>query len=561
MIKFLKTIEVKYKLSLIFLLILMFFAAILEMVGISIIPVVISQLISGETNNNYLFKNLSKHFDIQGNFEFFLIITITFFLLKNFFLGFVYYLELKFVYNIRNYNAQRLFSHYLYLPFSEYSKRNSSEFIKNISIENHNGCSSIMYALVLIRESLVVSFIFLLLLFSAPEITIYSSTFLLIFFMIWVIFIRKRIYKIGEISKQSRTKFYKNLVESFNSFKEIKIFSIEGKVIKEFIKNFSLSEKHVLNESFFGKLPRLILETIVILLMSIILIFYFKNHSGKIQNNLDMLILLSIAVIRLIPSFSTLSSSFLKMRFSKPALEAIYKERLNQSKISKNKIERSREFKKIDKLRLDNISFSYDEKENVIQNLNLEIKKGDKILIEGESGSGKTTLINLISGLLKPSKGKILLNDYVEDQLLGNINIGYVSQNIYLIDESIENNIKFNSNVNDENTFNEVINTCKVSSFLNKTRNQKFIVGEAGSMLSGGQRQRIALARALYNKPDLLILDEGTSGIDPQMEKEVLNQIINKNKNMILIVISHRKIDKSIFTKKILIKKDNIQIQ
>ena len=116
-------------------------------------------------------------------------------------------------------------------------------------------------------------------------------------------------------------------------------------------------------------------------------------------------------------------------------------------------------------------------------------------------------------------------------------------------------------NVNDENILNEVINICKVSSFLNTTRNQKFIVGEAGSMLSGGQRQRIALARALYNKPDLLILDEGTSGIDPQMEKQILNQIINKNKNMILIVISHRKIEESIFNKKILIKKDNIQVE
>ena len=79
-------------------------------------------------------------------------------------------------------------------------------------------------------------------------------------------------------------------------------------------------------------------------------------------------------------------------------------------------------------------------------------------------------------------------------------------------------------------------------------------------MLSGGQRQRIAQARALYNKPDLLILDEGTSGIYPQMEIEILKDIINKNTNPILIVISHRKIEETIFNKKILIKKDNIQI-
>ena len=203
-----------------------------------------------------------------------------------------------------------------------------------------------MYALVLIRESLVVSFIFLLLLFSAPEITTISSSFLIIFFIIWVFFIRKRIYKIGEISKQSRTKFYKNLNESFNSFKEIKIFSIESKVIKEFVKNFSSSEKHILTESFVGKLPRLILETLVILLMSIILFLYFLNQSGDFQNQLGKIILLSIAVIRLIPSFSTLSSSFLKMRFTKPALEAIHKEIESQKFIPQNKTNKNFKFKK-----------------------------------------------------------------------------------------------------------------------------------------------------------------------------------------------------------------------
>ena len=85
MIKFLKTLDFKYNLSLILLLILMFIAAILEMVGLSILPIIISQVISGEIDNNYLFTNLSNYFDIQKNFKIFLIITIIFFVLKNFF--------------------------------------------------------------------------------------------------------------------------------------------------------------------------------------------------------------------------------------------------------------------------------------------------------------------------------------------------------------------------------------------------------------------------------------------------------------------------------------------
>jgi len=143
---------------------------------------------------------------------------------------------------------------------------------------------------------------------------------------------------------------------------------------------------------------------------------------------------------------------------------------------------------------------------------------------------------------------------------LGKINIGYVSQNIYLIDDSIENNIKFNSDLDDPNVLDEVIDVCKISSFLDVYKGKEYNVGEAGSMLSGGQRQRIALARALYNKPDLLILDEGTNGIDIEMEKEILNKIINKNRYLTLIFISHRKNNYTIFNKNILVEKNKIKI-
>lgn len=564
MIKFLSSIDLKFKFNLFFLIILMLFAAILEMIGLSILPVIISQVISGETANNLIISNLFNYVNLEKNFSFFLLITIFFFFFKNLFLAFVYFYELKFVYKIRKFNAEKLFSYYLFLPFSEYTKKNSSEFIKNISIENHNGCSSIMYALVLVRESFVLIFIALFLLFSAPNITIFSLCFLLSFLSVWIFFIRKKIYKIGELSKKSRSKFYKNLNESFNSFKEIKIFSIENKVIKEFIKNFSFSEKYVLIDSYIGKLPRLILETIIVLLLFLILIFYFVDQSGTLQNSLDVLILLSIASLRLIPCFSTLSSSYLKMRFTKPALETVYREILSQNrnlrkKSSKN-LNKNSKFNKFINLNLKNISFSYDDSEKVIKNFTLEINQGDKILIQGESGSGKTTLINLISGLLKPTEGKILINNVDENETLGKINIGYVSQNIYLIDDSIENNIKFNSDLDDANVLDEVIDVCKISSFLDAYKRKEYNVGEAGSMLSGGQRQRIALARALYNKPDLLILDEGTNGIDIEMEKEILNNIINKNRYLTLIFISHRKNNYTIFNKNILVEKNKIKI-
>ena len=560
MFKFLKIIELKFKFNLFFLLILMSFAALLEMVGLSILPVIISQVISDQSISNFIFFDISEYIDLDENFSTLLYGVIFFYLIKNIFLSAVYYFELKFIYDLRKYNSKNLFSYYIFLPFSEFTKKNSSEFIKNISIENHNACTCLMLALNLLRESLVVLFIFILLFISSSETTIYAIFFLVLFFLIWILGIKKKIYEIGKLSQSSRGKFIKNLNESFNSFKEIKIFSTEKKIIKEFIKNFSNSEKYILIESFIAKLPRLILETLVIVLLFSILAIYFFDGKNNFNNNLNVIILFSIAIVRLIPSFSTLSSSFLKMRFLKPALEVIYNEKMRLKKIEKKLPIKNSKFENINKLSLDNVSFSYDQKNQIIKDFNLEIHKGDKILIQGESGSGKTTLINLICGLLEPTKGKILLNESRYKKILGNINIGYVSQNIYLIDDSIEENIKFNSDRDDEATFSEVIKICKISEFLDKTRNEKSGVGEAGSKLSGGQRQRIALARALYNKPDILILDEGTSGIDQAMEKIILNDINKFNKNLILMFISHRNIDQSFFNKRILVEKNTIKI-
>ncbi|EAI0591083.1 ABC transporter ATP-binding protein, partial [Campylobacter jejuni] len=190
-----------------------------------------------------------------------------------------------------------------------------------------------------------------------------------------------------------------------------------------------------------------------------------------------------------------------------------------------------------------NLSFGYEGKKYLFKNLNLNIKKGEKIAFIGESGCGKSTLVDLIIGLLKPKEGQILID---KQELNANNTknyrqkIGYIPQNIYLFNDSIAKNITFGDAV-DEEKLNRVIKQANLEHFIkNLSQGVQTKVGDGGSNLSGGQKQRIAIARALYLEPEILVLDEATSALDTQSEAKIMDEIYKISKDKTMIIIAHR---------------------
>ncbi|ECK1948490.1 ATP-binding cassette domain-containing protein, partial [Campylobacter lari] len=199
------------------------------------------------------------------------------------------------------------------------------------------------------------------------------------------------------------------------------------------------------------------------------------------------------------------------------------------------------EFK--EKIVLKNLFFAYKGKKNLFKNLNFELKKNEKIAFIGKSGSGKSTLVDLIIGLLKPSDGAIFVDGIKLDE--SNIKsfrskIGYIPQQIYLFNDSIAKNISFGEEV-DETLLHKVIKQANLESFVNSLEDGVHTkVGDSGSFLSGGQRQRIAIARALYQQPEILVLDEATSALDQESEAKIMEEIYKISKDKTLIIIAHR---------------------
>ena len=254
--------------------------------------------------------------------------------------------------------------------------------------------------------------------------------------------------------------------------------------------------------------------------------------------------------IRLTPSAYRIISSLQRIKFTQKILNSLHKnliyfDKINFKNIEKySKIENNIEIK--NKIRIKDLNFSYNSKNKLFRDLNLEIKIGETIGIFGDSGSGKSSFINLLIGLINPESGKILIN---EKDINSNIyqwrkSIGYVPQNIFLIDDTLKKNISFDLENNSENLtrLNESIRQSELTKFIETLQNGlETIVGERGSRISGGQLQRVGIARALYNDPKILVFDESTSALDNETELEILKNIYKFKNKKTLIIITHKK--------------------
>jgi len=195
---------------------------------------------------------------------------------------------------------------------------------------------------------------------------------------------------------------------------------------------------------------------------------------------------------------------------------------------------------------ISNIDFSYVDREKVLNSFSESINKYAFVGIIGKSGSGKSTLIDLLTGLILPSSGKILVDGIaIEKNIKGwQKKIGYVSQNSFLLDTSITENIAFGmdkNNINMEKVL-RALKDAQIFDFIESLKDKlDTVVGEKGLQLSGGQRQRIAIARELYRDPELLILDEATSALDEETENQFLEFLDNLKGKITVLISSHRK--------------------
>ena len=335
------------------------------------------------------------------------------------------------------------------------------------------------------------------------------------------------------------------VTDIFNSIQEIKIYNAAKYFVDKYKNTNSKFAEVSTNQLNLLIVPKYVLETIIYIIF-LFFILLISSDRVEINNILPDLMIFGISAIKIIPQSQQIYTAFTKFKFYSESLNKISKIHNNIKKtdvISEiNKISIPKNYNQIN---LENISFKYKNiDKKIFNNISINFNKGDIVGIIGGSGSGKTTLINLLSGLLQTDQGNIKLNgkninDYKKEDYLKSIS--YIPQNVSILNQSIKDNILFgNYDMYEKKHFQEVIDIAELSDVVNQSpKKENYIVGESGLMLSGGQRQRIGIARALYRKPRVIILDEALNALNIEKGEEILNKIIN-NKNIdIKIIVTH----------------------
>ena len=540
----------------IFIFFLNCLVAVLEFCSIGSIPILANVVINYETFlsniSNENIKILFSSYSLNEIIIFSFLIVVLLFFLKNILLFSIIYFEQKFYKGLNYKLSKKFFDYYVNSKYEFHVKNKPSELASNIDNETIYAVALVNYIGLLFRDSLVVLVIAGLLLYVNFFVTLtISSVFILTLFFFYSL-IKPKLHIKSKKNVVLREEIIKLLNETFGSIKELKVFKKTHSLQKLYNAKINEFQKNEFFIQVVNKTPRLVFEVVAIMFL-LILFLYLVLQSYDFNSSIPIFSLLIVSFVRLIPAFNSIATSLNYIKICNPSLSKISKgiqEMTTNKDTEINSQEKKREsfYDKEKSIVFKNINFKYpNNNRDVLKNLSIDIRSKDHIGIIGNTGSGKSTFINLMLGLLKPTSGMISIGNKKNINFLSDyINIGYISQNIFLLNTSIKENILFNfgdSNAEKVDTqfYKKVLSDTNLNDFIEKFPSKDdTIIGDNAINVSGGQKQRIALARAILNQPDILILDEATNALDYETEDTIMKNLSEIFKDKILIIVGHR---------------------
>jgi ABC-type multidrug transport system fused ATPase/permease subunit len=533
----------KQRIGLIGLSSMIFIGMVLEIFGLGILVPIISIMQNPELIENYQYLNIfNNKTDYKSLIQIFLGAIFFLNISRAFYMLFLTYLQSKYITKVTANISNMLFANYLDQSYSFFLHTNTSRLVKNIQVEVNGFNAYLTSYISLLTEGLMMTAVLITVFIVQP-----------IGALVFFIFVGSVSYLILKLSKGRLTywanmrasfdnQLSKLLLEGLGGIKDFKIFNKEDFFKNKFsnlnIKKSNIAAKHLT----LSQTPRFLLEVTLIvgILIYITYMYFSKIDSSSIFASLGLFV---AASFRLIPSVNKLIVALQSISYHKISIDILTKE--FNLKTNKNRI-KEQPITFTNRMEIKDLSFKYEaQKELQLDSLNFQILKGQKIGIIGESGSGKSTFIDLFTGLLDPNFGDILVdgNSIYKADKNWKAKIGYVPQSIYLLDDSVANNIALidNDQQIDNELLEKVLKNVGLYEFIKTLPKGVFTnVGEKGVNLSGGQLQRVGLARAFYREPEILILDESTSALDPVTEKVILDSIYKMNEKLTVIFISHK---------------------
>ncbi len=530
------------------LLVLLFFGMILEILGVAIVIPAFSLLLEIDILGDYpaLMSFLSMFIEPSKDNIIFLgiLLIVIIFVLKNVFLAFQFWFLAGFSLQILREFSEKLLRIYLSQPYKFHIERNSAFLIRNITneVELFSG-SVITPACILCAESLVVIGILSFLVYLEPLGLLMTGSILFSVSYLYNLATKNKINAWGKSRQHSAGFRFKYMKEALGGIKDIKILGREDFFLKLF-KEHNLEYSEVARKhNTLLQMPRLWLEILAISVLAILVLVLSNKNTESIQI-ISTLGVFAFAAFRLLPSVNRMISSVQALNYGLPVIEKLNNEFRIDNFENEHYDSSTLEFKS--NIEFKNVNFKYEKNQsNSLKSISFKIAKGESIGVIGPSGAGKTTLIDIILGLLEPDSGSVYIDNsnIKHHRRAWQDKVGYVPQNIFLTDDSFKNNIALGilEEDIDEEKLHDAIKKSHLVDVIEELNNGiNTNIGEGGVKLSGGQRQRIGIARALYHRPEVLIMDEATSSLDSETESIIQESVNSLKGEKTIVIIAHR---------------------
>ena len=532
--------------SIIFLFIIQSF---LEVIGIASVIPFITVIFNPESLSSIsFFENYTEFLEKNRNnlLPIFCLIFLFIFVIKNIFLIFIYRFKNSFVNNLRAFFTKEILVKFFHQEYLFFAKKKQGELITTLNTETLNLTKNFLDAVMILLSEIIILFgiLFLILIMG------HFKGVLIIFPILFIAgFIVKKLNKEIKNWANQRVELSENLAtlsqRIFLGIRDIYLSSNADHLINKFY-NINKDQSHMeTKNSTIQLMPKALIE---ILGLSILLstVFYFNNIGMSQDSILTNLTFYFVIAYRAIPAYNKILIQYQRIKYSKNSVDLINSTlSLSDDRVLSVPINDKIDFNK--NIKINNFDFSYDNKKDLINNFSIEIKKGEIIGLFGQSGSGKSTLLNLITLLIKPTSGKLFLDDKLinsnsEIRKYQDL-ITFISQDTFLVEDTIKNNIIFNSTSKvDAKQLKFSIDFAQIDKFVNDLPNGiDYMVGSHSRRISSGQKQRIAIARAIYSANDMIIFDEATNALDEENEKAIISNIYSLRGKKTIIIVSHNK--------------------
>lgn len=470
------------------------------------------------------------------------IVLLAFYVAKNLFLAWLYRLQTRFSTDTEARIGADLLSSFLALPFSERLSENSAERLRIITVETGRATAGFLASLLQIAtEGCVILCLVALLLAVNPLATSVAIVVMAVTGLLFESIMRRRMAAHRDERIRSGSAMYKSVSQSLGAFKEVKVLGRESHFVDGFLASSRRYARATAAFSWSGLLPRLLVETIAVSALLGAVIFGLAT-AQPMHDIVPALTLFGLALFRIMPSATRVLAAVNSLRFNAPSVR-IVATGLSGAGTPASLPAPGGMPGSIRTIELDGVSYRYPGADVwALRRITLTIRHGELIGLVGRSGSGKTTLSDLLLGLLDPQEGVIRFDGKAAGCRLRGL-AGLVSQQFFLLDDTVRRNVAFgigDTAIDDERVWRALRSARLEKRILELPDGLGSPVGEHGAMLSGGERQRLAIARALYDDPEILVFDEATSALDSATEAEVLETVRGLAGTKTILMISHR---------------------